>query len=275
MILYRVVKGDRGQTISEDRCHDGVGPALELSHSPEMAKTVRSGWPRGPCIGSLRRVRKSTPFVFISGGIGRGLSTNPSSAECQDIDNTQGEIVLAPMTLKKTDKNVRDHLRRIFGGAANTTRKIVIASLRPQRYLLTTRCKSPWVTSCLQYMGRSDGSAWYECVDLRSEDTDWNHLLRTRDFEGAFTPALHHEQLVHHMPAFSSCIASNNSDEFISPELNLTRSSIKSSYLEIISVCDGPLQMTADATDSMSDSESDSRSDSDSKGNHQCSSKAV
>jgi hypothetical protein len=25
----------------------------------------------------------------------------------EDIDNTQGEIVLAPMTLKKTDKNVR------------------------------------------------------------------------------------------------------------------------------------------------------------------------
>jgi hypothetical protein len=82
-------------------------------------------------------VRKSTPFVFISGGIGRGLSTNPQAQNVEDIDNTQGEIVLAPMTLKKTDKNVRDHLRRIFGGAANTTRKIVIASLRPQRYLLT------------------------------------------------------------------------------------------------------------------------------------------
>jgi hypothetical protein len=64
------------------------------------------------------------------------------------------------------------------------------------------------------------------------------------------------------LPTFSSCIASNNSDEFISPELNLTRSSRKSSYLEIISVCDGPLQMTADATDSMSDSESESVSDS-------------
>jgi hypothetical protein len=52
-------------------------------------------------------VRKSTPFVFISGGLERGLSTNPQSANVEDIDNTQGEIVLAPMTLKKTDKNVR------------------------------------------------------------------------------------------------------------------------------------------------------------------------
>jgi hypothetical protein len=82
-------------------------------------------------------VRKSTPFVFISGGIGRGLSTNPQAQNVEDIDNTQGEIVLAPMTLKKTDKNVRTTIcDGFFSGAANTTRKIVIASLRPQRYLL-------------------------------------------------------------------------------------------------------------------------------------------
>jgi hypothetical protein len=54
----------------------------------------------------------------------------------EDIDNTQGEIV-APMTLKKTDKNVRTTIcDGFFSGAANTTRKIVIASLRPQRYHL-------------------------------------------------------------------------------------------------------------------------------------------
>jgi hypothetical protein len=135
MILYRVVKGDHAANrISEDRCHDGVGPALELSHSPEMAKRYARLAEEDHVLSSCAEVR--VRHSFISGWIGRGLSTN-QSAECRRHRQHTRRDRTRTMTLKKTDKNVRTTIcDGFFSGAANTTRKIVIASLRPQRYLL-------------------------------------------------------------------------------------------------------------------------------------------
>jgi hypothetical protein len=133
MILYRVVKGDHAAKLASLK----IGATMELdrhssfSHSPEMAKRYAAWLAEEDHVLVLCvEVRKSTPFVFISGWDWKGgLSTNPQAQNVEDIDNTQGEIVLAPMTLKKTDKNVRTTIcDGFFSGAANTTRKIVIAS---------------------------------------------------------------------------------------------------------------------------------------------------
>jgi hypothetical protein len=120
MILYRVVK-----VITRPNQSLKIGATMELDRHSSFRILLR--WRNG-----TRRLAERTMYWFSAsrcarvrhscssvGGIGRGLSTNPSSASVEDIDNTQGEIVLAP-TLKKTDKNVRTTICDGFSAGRRT-----------------------------------------------------------------------------------------------------------------------------------------------------------
>ena len=132
--LYRVVSGDHAAELASLK----IGATMELdrhssfSHSPDMARRYTAWLAEEDHVVVLCvEVRKSTPFVFISGwDWNGGLSSNPSNREnVEDIDNTQGEVVLAPMTLKKTSKNVRTTFcDGFFSGKGNKTRKIIVAT---------------------------------------------------------------------------------------------------------------------------------------------------
>lgn len=134
--MYRVVSGDHATELASLK----VGASMELdrhssfSHSPEMAKKYTM-WLAGEdhVVVICLEVPKHTPYVYISGWNWKGgLSTNPSKRkDVEDIDNTQAEVVLGPMTLKKTSKNIRTAFcDGFFSKEANMTRKIVVASFK-------------------------------------------------------------------------------------------------------------------------------------------------
>lgn len=120
VVMYRAVEGkhaleirdvSRGGTFDLDRYSS-------FAHSPEMARIFMGGWGRTATVLCVK-IKKGTRFVFASGrDTGHGTTT---------VDATQGEVVLAPMTLKKSSADRTVELCHDRIGSAKPTRVTIVS----------------------------------------------------------------------------------------------------------------------------------------------------
>lgn len=102
MVMYRAVSRAHATDVAR-RKTTRIDRYSSFAHSPQMAREFALMLaPGGPVTVTCVTFPKGTPFAFASGrDTGGGLSARGRD----NIDKTQGEVVLAPMTLTKTAPN--------------------------------------------------------------------------------------------------------------------------------------------------------------------------
>ena len=111
-VMYRAVTGVHAAQIAKLK----VGGTIALdryssfAHSPDMVRKyagflVEPGAKRETVVVLCVTVARGTPFVFIGAMDFTGFGKRAYRPGMEEIDNTQGEVVLGPMTLSKTARN--------------------------------------------------------------------------------------------------------------------------------------------------------------------------
>ena len=102
MVMYRAVDGSHASDVAR-RKTTRIDRYSSFAHSPQMAREFALMLaPGGPVTVMCVTFPKGTPFAFTSG---RDTGGGWSARGQESIDKTQGEVVLAPMTLTKTSPN--------------------------------------------------------------------------------------------------------------------------------------------------------------------------
>jgi hypothetical protein len=111
--LYRAVSGEHAAKMAALKVGNltvDLDRYSSFTHSPEMVRRYALFLTEdAPITIMCVRVRKGTPFVFLGGRKSKnGFSAFQSGREdTEDIDKTQGEVILGPLALRKSSKNTR------------------------------------------------------------------------------------------------------------------------------------------------------------------------
>lgn len=105
MVMYRAVSGPYAGTLKKLRSGQSmtIDRYSSFAHSPQMAREFALWQMQNKPVAVICvMLKKGTPFFFASGrDTGGGLSARGR----ENIDKTQGEVVLAPFQLTKTAAN--------------------------------------------------------------------------------------------------------------------------------------------------------------------------